>query len=174
MGRRCSNPKGRGVAAAFVLCAGATFAGEDSPGTHEALYDELPAGAPRDVAQFYYRVGDVPGVADWAPADRERLVAAVTGRHKNRLVNRASDTGAEDSLRYVERLAGSPLAQDFPHVVPQTCAQYGLLEGACEPHRGYVRRVLVLEEMLAQNRTSLDNLERELTGATRPKLTDAQ
>lgn len=174
MGCRCSNLKGRGVAAAFILCAGAAFAGEGAPAAHEALYDELPAGAPQDVAQFYYRVEDVPGVSDWTAAGRERLLAAVTERHKNRLVNRAPDAAAESALPYVERLAGSPLAQDFPHVVPQTCAQYGLLEGACEPHRGYVRRVLVLEEMLALNRTSLDNLEQELTGATRPKLTDAQ
>ena len=174
MGCRCSNLSRHGITVAFVLCAGTAFAGEGAPAAHETLFDELPAGAPQDVAQFYYRVGDVPGLADWAPAARERLLAAVTERHKNRLVNRAPDAAAESALPYVARLAGSPLAQDFPHVVPQTCAQYGLLEGACEPHRGYVRRVLVLEEMLALNRTSLDNLEQELTGATRPKLTDAQ
>ena len=168
MHRRYAN---RGIAVAFFFFAGGAFAANDDA---PAAYDELPGGAPQDVAQFYYRAAEVPGIASWAPAARRRLVAAVTERYKNRLVNRAPDASAERSLGYVERLAGSPLARDFPHVVPQTCAQYGLLEGACEPHRGYVRRVLVLEEMLAQNRTSLDGLEQEIAGATRRKLTDSR
>lgn len=55
-------------------------------------------------------------------------------------------------------------------MVRQTCAQYRFTEGACADHAGYVHRVLVLEEMLAQRNLSLTQLETELVGEARPSL----
>lgn len=56
----------------------------------------------------------------------------------------------------------------------QACAQCGLLAGPCAEHAGFVRRVLVVEEMLFQGRLRLADLEVELTGASRPRLGDAR
>ena len=94
----------------------------------------------------------------------------MTVRYKNRLIDRAPPGSPERTRRYVERLAESPLAQESPTVVRQTCAQYGFTEGVCADHAGYVRRVLVLEEMLAQRNLSLTQLETDLVGEARPSL----
>ena len=97
----------------------------------------------------------------------------MTERYKNRLIDRPAVVSEERSRRYIERLSQSQFARDFPHVVPQTCAQYALTGGPCAPHRGYVRRVLVLEQMLAQGRLSLGAMEVELIGAARPGFSEA-
>ena len=86
------------------------------------------------------------------------------------MIDRAPSASRERTQRYVERLAQSPLAQESPDVVRQACAQYGFTEGACADHAGYVRRALVLTEMLAQRSLSLARLETELAGEPRPEL----
>ena len=73
-----------------------------------------------------------------------------------------------DRLAYAARLADSPLGLARPGAVRQACAQLGVADGRCAPHRGYVRRALVLEEMLAMGRLTLADLETELEGAPRP------
>ena len=134
------------------------------------VYDELPAGPAASVAALYYSALSLPGVSNWTGVEKTALLDAVTVRYKDRLIDRASSVSVDLTRRYVERLAESPLARDEPTVVRQACAQYGLMDGVCEAHRGYVRRALVLEEMLVQGQLSLDALEIELIGATRPKL----
>ncbi len=133
-------------------------------------YDELPGGPPGHVAQFYYSALALPGVGDWGPDRRLALLDAATLRHRDRLVDRASGPSAEAALRHVERLAASEAMNHSQ--LAQACAQHGLLEGPCADHTGYVRRVLVVEEMLARGRLTLDALETELAGAARPSLGD--
>ena len=135
-----------------------------------ADYDPLPDESPALLSELFYAAGEVPGVAELPPAAKRDLLDAVTERHKSRLANRAAEARPQRVLDYLERLSRSELAQAFPAAVRQACAQHGLSEGPCAPHRGYVRRALVLEEMLAGQRLSLDGLEVELLGAARPAL----
>ncbi|MDE0269746.1 MAG: hypothetical protein OXP11_00900 [Gammaproteobacteria bacterium] len=133
-------------------------------------HDELPEGPPDQVAELYYSALSLPEVANWGPDRRLALLDAATLRYRDRLVDRASWTSADSALRHVERLTASEAADQL--AVAQACAQFGLLNGPCAAHVGYVRRVRVLEEMLAQGRLTLDELEVELAGATRPRLSD--
>ena len=135
-----------------------------------ADYDPLPDESPALLSELFYAAGEVPGVAELPPAAKRDLLDAVTERHKSRLANRAAEARPQRVLDYLERLSRSELALAFPAAVRQACAQHGLSEGPCAPHRGYVRRALVLEEMLAGQRLSLDGLEVELLGAARPAL----
>ena len=135
-----------------------------------AAYDELPEGAPEYVAQFYYSALALPEVADWDRETRLALLDAATLRYRDRLVDRASWPSEDAARRHVARLAASETMTQG--AVAQACAQYGLVDGACAAHAGYVRRVLVVEEMLAQGRLTLDALETELAGASRPRLND--
>lgn len=164
------------LGALAIFAAGPSLAAP-APGTDEAVfaaqYDELPDGSPEELGRLYYSTLGVPGIAGWTAEARRRLLDLVTERYKNRLINRPAAVSEERSHRYIEGLSQSKFAQDFPHVVPQTCAQYALTEGSCAPHRGYVRRVLVLEEMLVQSRLSLDAMEVELVGAARPGFSEA-
>ena len=155
---------------ALVLALSGVLAVPFSGAQQAPVYDELPAGPAASVAALYYSALSLPGVSDWTGADKTALLDAVTVRYKDRLIDRASSVSLDLTRRYVERLAESPLARDEPAVVRQACAQYGLMDGVCEAHRGYVRRALVVEEMLVQGQLSLDALEIELIGATRPKL----
>ncbi len=133
-------------------------------------FDELPGGSPDELAALFYSALAIPDLAEWSARDRQELLDAVTVRYQRRLIDRAPSSSPQRTRRYVERLSRSPLAQEFPRVVRQTCAQYAFTTGACARHRGYVRRALVLEEMLAQRNLSLDQLETELAGKPRPKL----
>ena len=135
-----------------------------------AVYDELPEGLPEQVAELYYSALALPGVADWGRDRRLALLDAATLRHRDRLVDRASWASADSALRHIGRLAGSEAFSQS--AVAQACAQYGLLHGPCAAHVGYVRRVGVVAEMLAQGRLTLDALEVELAGAPRPRLDD--
>jgi len=161
---------GRGRAWALSLALSGVLAAPFSGAQQPADYDELPDGPAATVATLYYSALSLPGVSDWTGADKTALLDAVTVRYKDRLIDRASSVSLDLTRRYVERLAESPLARDEPAVVRQACAQFGMMDGVCEAHRGYVRRALVLEEMLVQGQLSLDALEIELIGATRPKL----
>ena len=131
-------------------------------------YDELPGGPPAQVARLYYSALALPGVADWSGDRRLALLDAATARYRDRLVDRASRTSAGSALRHVERLAASEAAG--PRTVEQACAQHALTEGPCAAHLGYVRRVRVVEEMLTQSQLTLEQLEVELAGAPRPRL----
>ena len=155
----------KSVAVALVLFVGlfATRAWSD-----EAVYDELPAGPAAEVARLYYTVLSVPGLSDWDDLERSALLDAVTQRHRDRLVDRAPWASEPAVLDHVARLAGSELGMERPELVARTCARYGLMDGPCATHAGYVRRALVLEEMLAQGQLSLEALETELAGAARP------
>ena len=133
-------------------------------------YDALPAGSPDELAQLFHSALDLPNVRQWPAEAKGQLLAVVTVRYKHRLIDRAPPISGEQTQRYVERLAKSPLAQESPGVVRQTCAQYGFAEGACAAHAGYVRRALVLEEMLARGDLSLEQLETELMGTPRSRL----
>lgn len=135
-------------------------------------YDELPEGPPEQVAELYYSALALPEVADWGLGRRLALLDAATLRYRDRLVDRASWTSADSALRHVERLSASQAMGQ--RAVAQACAQHGLLDGPCAEHAGYVRRVLVVEEMLAQGRVTLDALELELAGASRPSLSGAR
>ena len=135
-----------------------------------AAYDALPDEPPALLSELFYAAAEVPGITELAPAAKRELLDLVTERHKNRLANRAAEAQPERALAYVERLSQSELAQAFPGAMRQACAQHGLSEGPCAAHGGYVRRALVLEEMLAAQRLSLDSLEVELLGAARPAL----
>lgn len=137
-------------------------------------YDELPEGAPEEIGRLYYSTLEIPGVAEWEEKARRDLLDVVTERYKSRLVDRAPAASRDRLQGYVARLAESDLARENPDVVRQTCAQFGLADGACAAHRGYVRRALVVEEMLVQNLISLDDVEVELVGATRPKITEGR
>ena len=135
-----------------------------------ADYDPLPDESPALLSELFYAAGEVPGVAELPPAAKRDLLDAVTERHKSRLANRAAEARPQRALDYLERLSRSELVRAFPAALRQACARHGRSEGPCAPHRGYVRRVLVLEEMLAGQRLSLDSLEVELLGAARPAL----
>jgi len=135
-----------------------------------AAYDELPDGSPDEVAQLYYSALALPDVVHWGQDRRLALLDAATLRYRNRLVDRAPWTSAELALRHVERLAASQAVDRL--AVAQACAQFGLPEGPCAEHVSYVRRVRVVEEMLVQGRLTLDELEVELAGASRPRLSD--
>ena len=155
------------IARAIVCLAGA-LAG---PAWADA-YDALPGGPPGHVAQFYHSALALPDVGGWDADRRLRLLDAATLRYRDRLVDRASWPSTDAALRHVERLAASEAMHH--HQLEQACAQYGLLEGPCADHAGYVRRVCVVEEMLVQGRLTLAGLERELAGASRPGLGDAR
>lgn len=137
-----------------------------------AGYDELPEGPPAHVAQFYYSALALPEVADWDRERRLALLDAATLRYRDRLVDRAPSASMDAAHRHVERLAASETMG--VRALAQACARYGLLDGACADHAGYVRRVRVVEEMLAQGRLTLEALETELAGASRPRLHDAR
>ncbi len=133
-------------------------------------YDELPDGTPRQLVESYHSALAVPGIAAMSAAERRHLLDVVTHRYKNRLVDRGAPS--ERARGTIARLSASQIARDFPLVVPQACAQHGLADGPCAPHRGYVRRARLLEEMLATRRLTLAELEVELIGAARPGLRD--
>ena len=151
--------------ACFALALGASAA----PSTAND-YDALPNGTPSEVAQLFHSALAVPNVADWHPQDRAALLDVATLRYKNRLIDRAPAASPARVMRHVEQLAQSALAREFPNALRQTCAQYGLTEGACAQHQGYVNRALLLEEMLAQGQLTLDTMETELAGAPRAKM----
>ena len=136
------------------------------------VYDELPAGSPEHVAQFYHSALALPEVGEWDADRRLALLDAATLRYRDRLVDRASWPSTDAALRHIERLAASETMNH--HALAQACAQYGLLEASCAEHAGYVRRVGVVEEMLVQGRLTLDGLETELAGASRPRLSGAR
>ena len=138
----------------------------------QAPYDALPEVPPEELAPLYFSALAVPGVGDWDAGRRAALLDAATLRYRDRLVNRASLPAGAAAPQHVERLAASGVAT--AGAVAQACAQFGLLGGACAAHAGYVRRVLVVEEMLVQGQVSLDDLEAELVGASRPRLEAAR
>lgn len=156
------------LAAALAFAPGLAVAASEAQGPGQ--FDELPSGPPGELAPLFYSALAVPDLAAWSAKDRQALLDVVTERYRNRVIDRAPSSSPELARRYVERLAVSPLAEEFPQVVRQTCAQYAFTTGACARHRGYVRRALVLEEMLAQRNLSLAQLETELVGEPRPKL----
>ena len=158
------------LATAFVALLGTSVAAEPPEASAAGGYDTLPDATPRELAQLFHSALELPNVGQWPAEDKRQLLQVVTVRYKNRLIDRAPPGSPERTRRYVERLAESPLAQESPTVVRQTCAQYGFTKGACADHAGYVRRVLVLEEMLAQRNLSLTQLETELVGEARPAL----
>ena len=133
-----------------------------------AAYDELPDGPPEEVARLYYSALALPEVSGWDRERRLALLDAATLRHRDRLVDRAPAVSGQQVLRHVQRLSASE--QMGPSAVAQACARHGLVEGPCADHRGYVRRVQVVEEMLAQGQLTLDDLEVELAGVPRPRL----
>lgn len=137
-------------------------------------YDELPEGPAAEVARLYYTALSVPGLEGWDRAERVALLDAVTQRYRDRLVDRAPLANPSAILGHVERLAESGLGTDRPELVARTCARYGLMDGSCAAHAGYVRRALVLEEMLAQGQVDLAALEVELAGAARPGIEGAR
>ena len=158
--------------ACVALASGAPgWAWQDGSGPVPfAAHDALPAGEPADLAAHYYAADDVPGVARLNAAHRRSLLDVVTTRYKNRLADRAG-VSAAGIRSHLDRLSRSALATDHPLVVAQTCAQFGVEDGVCAAHRGYVRRARLLEEMLASGRLTLGELETELVGAPRPSLT---
>ena len=160
----------RAHASAAVLAAAWLSAG--TAWTGQAPYDALPEGPPAELARLYFSALAVPGVGDWEVGRRAALLDAATLRYRDRLVDRASLPAGAAPLRHVERLAASEAATDG--AVAQACAQFGLVGGACAPHAGYVRRVLVVEEMLVQGQVGLGDLEAELVGASRPGLEAAR
>ena len=160
----------RARASAAVLAAACLAAG--TGWTEQAPYDALPEGPPAELALLYYSALAVPGVEDWGAGKRAALLDAATLRYRDRLVDRASLPPGAAAPRHIERLAASEAATDG--AVAQACAQFGLVDGACAPHAGYVRRVLVVEEMLVQGQVSLGGLELELIGASRPGLKAAR
>lgn len=133
-------------------------------------YDLLPEESPALLAELYYAAEEVPGVAELPPGARRSLLDVVTERHRNRLIDRAPEASPERIRQFVGRLAASELARSFPDALRQACAQHGVVAGPCAPHEGYVRRALVLGEMLAAKRLALADLETELIGAARPAL----
>ena len=165
----------RNIPIALVTASAAllgTFAvAEPIKPTSSGEYDALPAGSPGELARLFHSALDLPNVRQWRAEGLRQLLVVVTVRYKHRLIDRAPPASEEQMQRYVEQLANSPLAQESSTVVRQTCAQYGFTEGACVAHAGYVRRALVLEEMLARGDLSLEQLETELLGGEpRPKL----
>ncbi len=153
-----------GIAALFGLLALTASA-------DPAAWDELPEGEPGELARLYHSALALPGLDHWPPSRRAALVDAATLRYRDRLVDRSSSPSPGAGRRHVERLVGGGAPEG---AVSQACAQFGVLDGPCGMHRGYVRRVLVVEEMLVQNQLTLADLEAELTGATRPGLNDSR
>ena len=154
------------VAAAAVIATIALTAGRAA--AEADVYDELPPGPASEVAQFYYTALTVPGLDTWPDAERSALLDVVTERYRDRLVDRAPWGSEALVLDHLRRLAGSALGAGRPELVARSCARYGLVAGPCAAHAGYVRRALVLEEMLVQGQLSLGALETELAGAARP------
>ena len=134
--------------------------------------DALPEGPVAELGRLYYSALSLPGLAGWDEAERTAFVDLVTLRYQARVVDRAA-VPPERASAYVARLGTSDLGRDHPHVLRRVCAQFGLLDGGCRPHRGYVRRVLVAVEMLFQGQLTLSALEEELLGAARPALSAA-
>ena len=130
-------------------------------------YDELPGGRASEVARLYYSALELPGVGDWGVVERAALLDVATLRYRDRLVNRAPSGQVASALRHIGRLVASEAASGG--AVAQACARYGLIEGPCAGHVGYVRRAMVLEEMLVQGQVDLDGLEIELVGAVRAR-----
>ena len=157
------------ASASLSLALGASAEPADRTAVFFAPHDRLPEGGPETLAEVYYAAGEIPGVAVMSAAHRRGLLDVVTERYKNRLIDRAG-LPEEVLLGHVERLSRSGLAARRPLAVAQTCAQHGLVVGACAAHEGYVRRALLLEEMLAAGRLSLGDLEEELIGSSRPSL----
>ena len=135
-------------------------------------YDELPEGPPAELARLYFSALALPGVAEWDAGERAALLDIATLRHRGRLVDRPPVRAAL-SASHVSRLARSDLVRANPRVLARACAQFGLVDGPCAAHAGYVRRALVLEEMLAQGQLTLDRLESDLVGAPRRGLGEA-
>lgn len=158
------------LAVAVVVSVGASVGSEPLETSGAGEYDALTEGAPSELAQLFHSALDLPNIGEWPAEDKRQLLDVVTVRYKNRLIDRAPPASRQRSQRYVEQLAKSPLAQESPGVVRQACAQYGFTEGACADHAGYVRRALVLEEMLVQRNLSLAQLETELVGEPRSRL----
>ena len=158
------------LATAIAALPGTLAVAEPARPTAVGEYEALPAGAPEELAELFHSALDLPGVEQWPAEDKRLLLSVVAVRYKNRLIDRAPLATQERTLRYVERLAKSPLAQESPGVARQTCAQYGFVAGACAEHAGYVQRALVLEEMLAQRNMSFGQLEMELLGEPRREL----
>lgn len=158
------------LATAIAALLGTLAVAEPAKPGAAGEYEALPAAAPDELARRFHSALDLPGIEQWPANDKRQLLAVVTVRHKNRLIDRAPFASPGQTQRYVERLAKSPLAQESPSVVRQTCAQYGFIEGACAEHAGYVQRALVLEGMLAQRNLSLGELETDLLGAPRREL----
>ena len=149
-----------------AVVAIALLAGRAVPGTD--AYDELPEGPAAEVARLYYTALSIPGLDTWRDAERSALLDVATLRYRDRLVDRASSVSGVAALRHIERLAESAIFGSG--AVAQACAQYGVLAGPCAEHTGYVRRALVVEEMLVQGQLALGDLEVELIGAPRPGL----
>ena len=166
-GRRCGAGGWRWAAACSALAW--SLGASADPAALFAPHDGLPEGGPEALAALYYAADEIPGVAALPAARKRGLLDVVTERYKSRLVDRAG-LSEELLLGHVERLSRSGLVAGRPAAVAQTCAQHGLLDGACAAHAGYVRRALLLEEMLASGRLSLGDLEEELVGSPRPSL----
>ena len=128
--------------------------------------DALPEGAPAELAGRYASSLSVPGLASWPVARRMELLDAATARRRDRLAGLGPAPPVADRRAYVGRLAESALGRR-PGVVRQACAHLGVEDGPCAAHRGYVRRALVLEQMLARPGATPDGLETELTGTSR-------
>ena len=165
MARISRKPLLAAILTVAFLAAG-TGRAEQSP------YDALPEGPPEELAVLYFSALALPGVSEWGAGKRAALLDAATLRYRDRLVNRASLPANVAAPQHVERLAASEAATEG--AVAQACAQFGLAEGACAAHASYVRRVLVVEEMLVQGQVALDDLEAELVGAPRPGLKAVQ
>ncbi len=160
-----------GLFAGWTVSVAPAAAGETAAAVPFAAHEALPEGDAETLGELYWSASEVPGVDSLEGLHRRSLLDVVTERYKSRLVDRGP--AAEDLARHLERLAASPLASSQPLVLAQACAQYGRLEGACAAHAGYVRRAMVLEEMLGSARLTLGDLETELTGAPRPSLREA-
>ena len=156
-------------AVAWAGLGWALGASADTAAVFFAPHDGLPEGGPETLVELYHAADEIPGIAVLPAAHKRSLLDVVTERYKNRLIDRAG-LPEELLLGHIERLSRSGLAASHPLTVAQTCAQHGLLGGACVAHEGYVRRALLLEEMLAVGRLSLGELETELIGSSRPSL----
>ena len=150
---------------ACCLQAGAVQAQNSVDSTQ--AYDPLPDESPALLSELFYAAGEVPGIAELPPAAKRDLLAVVTERYGRRLAGQAFAALPERVRKHLEGLSKSALARAFPEALRQACAQHGLVEGPCAPHKGYVRRVLVLEEMLVGQRLSLEELQVELAGAAK-------
>ena len=172
---RIASGRPRKWTAALVVAVAAPLAVADggpadgAPAPRFAAHETLPEGEPAVLAGLYYAARDVPGVASLGEDHRRSLLDVVTQRYKDRLADRGAAAG-ERERAHLERLSRSALAADHPMVLAQSCAQYGIEVGVCAPHRAYVRRARLLEEMLATGRITLAGLETELVGTPRRSL----